>query len=39
MTTFDEPDGVQGWESEFKKNFWKRFWAQSVQKGGLFFKR
>ena len=26
MTTFDEPDGVQGWESD--SSFWKRFWDE-----------
>ena len=31
MTTFDEPDGVQGWEGDSTK-FFKTFWAQSVQK-------
>ena len=32
MTTFDEPDGFQGWESDSRRIFWKTFWAQSVQK-------
>ena len=38
MTTFDEPAGVQGWESDSRKFFGKRFWAQSVQKVGFFQK-
>ena len=38
MTTFDEPDGVQGWESDSRRIFGKRFWAQSVQKVDFFSK-
>ena len=32
MATLDGPDGVQGWESDEKKNFWTTFCSQSVEK-------
>ena len=38
MTTFDEPDGVQGWESDSRRIFGKGFWAQSAQKVDFFSK-
>ena len=37
MTTFDEPDGVQGWESDSRRIFGKRF-GSKVPKNGLFQK-
>ena len=37
MTTFDEPDGVQGWESDSGRVFGKRF-GPKVPQNGLFFK-
>ena len=36
-STFDGPDGVQGWESD-KKVFWGKVWAPSCEKSGLFQK-
>ena len=39
MTTFDEPDGVQGWESDSRRILGKRFWAQKCAKSGLFFQK
>ena len=32
MTTFDEPDGVQRWESDSRRRRRRKFWAESVQK-------
>ena len=37
MTTFDEPDGVQGWESDSRRIFGKRF-GSKVAQNGLFQK-
>ena len=37
MTTFDEPVGVQGWESDSRRIFGKGFWPK-VCKSGLFSK-
>ena len=36
MTTFDEPDGVQGWESDSRRIFGKRF-GPKMPENGLFF--
>ena len=38
MTTFDEPDGVQGWESDSRIIFGKPF-GPKVCKKWPFFKR
>ena len=35
MTTFDEPDGVQGWESDSRRIFGKRF-RPKCAKSALF---
>ena len=32
MTTFDEPDGVQGWESDSRRIFGKRFGPKVCKK-------
>ena len=32
MTTFDEPDGVQGWESDSRRIFGKPFWPKVSKK-------
>ena len=37
MTTFDEPDGVQGWESDSRRSFGKGF-GPKVCKKWTFFK-
>ena len=37
MTTFDEPDGVQGWESDSRRIFGKSF-GPKVCKKWTFFK-
>ena len=37
MSTFAEPDGVQGWESD-EKVFSDKVWAQKCGKNGLFSK-
>ena len=37
MATFDGPDGVQGWESDEKRNFGQRF-GSKVWKSRLFSK-
>ena len=37
MTTFDEPDDVQGWESDSRRILGKRF-GPKVYKSGLFSK-
>ena len=37
MATFDGPDGVQGWESDEKRNFGQRF-GPKVWKKWTFFK-
>ena len=37
MTTFEEPDGVQGWESDSRR-VWQTFWAHGVQKVDFFKK-
>ena len=36
MTTFDEPDGVQGWESESRRTFCKRFGPKVCKKWTVF---
>ena len=38
MTTFDEPDGVQGWESDSRKIFGKGF-GPKVCKKWIFFQK
>ena len=37
MTTFDEPDGVQSWESDSRRIFGKVL-GPKCAKSGLFFK-
>ena len=37
MSTFDEPDGVQGWESD-EKSIWDKVWATKCGKVDFFSK-
>ena len=38
MTTFDEPDGVQGWESDSRRIFGKGFGPKVCKKWTFFEK-
>ena len=38
MTTFDEPDGVQGWESDSRRIFGKGFGPKVCKKWTFFQK-
>ena len=36
MTTFDKPDGIQGWESDSRRIFFKRFGPKVCKKWTVF---